>query len=415
MDFLNEKREYQVAEKFLLHRFGKELILYDAFEEKDQVSLDMVKADVLLFFNELHCVGKVWKRTCEEYQMEEDDSQAQNAFKIIFNEFLDKNLLKEGKETKPVSGKENAYFPISITIELTDRCNLRCTHCYKEAQICNNSFLSLETIKKIFSQIDGNVGHIDISGGEATLHPDFEEIVKASPIKNMSLLTNGTNLNGISKEVLSKFTVVQVSMYGASPEEYEKYTTVSAYNQTIEGIKRLINLGISTSVAIYARKDNISGLGDYIETLSSIGVDDVFFGRAKKAGRNKNEASDWDLNEDDCKAFGAMLEKLRKAYPHISFGSFNWEEENTDALPEKDEYELACDAGKFKIVVTDKGKVLPCHFLPKEFFEKESWDFYYNLVSDGKMLDTKCCVMNCYETLKKAGQTLDSICPYAFK
>ncbi len=80
-------------------------------------------------------------------------------------------------------------------IELTSKCNQNCLHCFMGTDL--NAYRHLDTIK-ICSYIDvlhsQGISQLVLTGGEPTLHPDFEKILDHAAQYDMSisLLTNGT-------------------------------------------------------------------------------------------------------------------------------------------------------------------------------------------------------------------------------
>lgn len=54
-------------------------------------------------------------------------------------------------------GADDLISPMHATIEVTDKCNLRCKHCYLEASSGKTKMLSLEDFKKILSELEKNM------------------------------------------------------------------------------------------------------------------------------------------------------------------------------------------------------------------------------------------------------------------
>ena len=84
-----------------------------------------------------------------------------------------------------------------ILIEASDRCNLECPHCYHlpDNEIKDASISSLlEQIKKLPLGVD-QIDRIILSGAEATLRPDFGQLVSAikelNPNLSVTVMTNG--------------------------------------------------------------------------------------------------------------------------------------------------------------------------------------------------------------------------------
>lgn len=83
----------------------------------------------------------------------------------------------------------------SLSIELTDRCNLKCIHCY--GSFGNNypkSMLNFYNIRTILEKlVKLNCGSINLTGGECTIHKDFNRIAKLILEMgfNLGIMTNG--------------------------------------------------------------------------------------------------------------------------------------------------------------------------------------------------------------------------------
>ena len=323
-------------------------------------------------------------------------------------------MITKGRREAPILGEAGKFFPITVSFELTNKCNLRCSHCYKEAQVQNNAFIPTDLALKILGQLSKNVWHLEFTGGEATLHPEFEKIVAAASAPSMVLLTNGTNLQSISSATLSRFNLIQVSLYGSSREEYEEYTETAAFDNVCKGITRLVDLGVPCCVAVILRKTNILRLGTYIQLLDELGVADVRFGFSAKVGRNSNGSTDWDLEYEDCVQFDTIIQKLKSEYSNIHFSEFGWRDQFKTNFPIKDSYKIGCEAGKKTIAISERGYVRPCVYMPAQFFERKTWDEYYKIISNGRMLGTAPCVADCLNAFREVGQSLSKICPRAF-
>lgn len=72
--------------------------------------------------------------------------------------------------------------PLLAVLDLTNRCNLRCPVCFADVTSENGYFLDLETVRGMLKGLVERPGqpcrHIQFSGGEPTLHPQFLEILK---------------------------------------------------------------------------------------------------------------------------------------------------------------------------------------------------------------------------------------------
>ncbi len=93
--------------------------------------------------------------------------------------------------------------PISINLDLTSACNFACPHCVDSTMINTRSTLALEDVKKTVRRLHskGLMSVILLGGGEPTLHPDIEEIVRYVKGKKLQvgIVTNGSRLDRLAK------------------------------------------------------------------------------------------------------------------------------------------------------------------------------------------------------------------------
>ena len=65
-----------------------------------------------------------------------------------------------------------------ISIQITNKCNLRCLHCYNSSGKTNNEL----DVKKIFKIIDWmelhDIFYLGLTGGEALLHRKIDDIIR---------------------------------------------------------------------------------------------------------------------------------------------------------------------------------------------------------------------------------------------
>ena len=108
-----------------------------------------------------------------------------------------------------------------VLIEVTDRCNLTCPHCYHEP---DNS-LTDQPIEEILAQIkkwplgEDAIHRVILSGAEPTLRKDFNELVseikRLDPSITVSVMTNGicfSNLDYVKKAKESGLISVNVGL-----------------------------------------------------------------------------------------------------------------------------------------------------------------------------------------------------------
>jgi MoaA/NifB/PqqE/SkfB family radical SAM enzyme len=100
--------------------------------------------------------------------------------------------------------------PIDMVISLTGKCNCHCPFCYVSGEKPRWN-QDVDDIKKLITIVRPMA--VEISGGEATLHPDLDSLVEwiARMGTEVALTTNGTLLHEHTK-ILNLFSWVRVSI-----------------------------------------------------------------------------------------------------------------------------------------------------------------------------------------------------------
>jgi radical SAM protein with 4Fe4S-binding SPASM domain len=129
-------------------------------------------------------------------------------------------------------------------------------------------------VQRILDQL-ADLGSLEITltGGEPLLRRDFAALYRYAREKGflVSLFTNATLVNGEMIALLSEFPPlrVDVSVYGATEETYEKITRKpGSYRACMEGLSRLADAGIALSLKTVLMRWNLHEFGD-LERLAA--------------------------------------------------------------------------------------------------------------------------------------------------
>ena len=125
-----------------------------------------------------------------------------------------------------------------LIIELTNRCNLRCVHCFDERHAATGE-LPIELLEKVLSEgRDCGIDHITFTGGEPTLHPRFRDIVRrVSEAKYpFSFVSNGATFPKIYPLLLEHrqfFKGVTFSLEGALEATHDRLRGKGSYRHVM--------------------------------------------------------------------------------------------------------------------------------------------------------------------------------------
>ncbi len=404
----------QICDSYLPCFFGNELTLFKIDDRYGQIKCNSVEAVVIQAINRYHSTQRTWLHISELFNIRPDNTEARATYETYVNQLRNKGIVVPGKAKSVFWGEQGKCYPLFLTIELTNFCNFRCTHCYKEAGPTNTTFISIDTIRDIFDTLKDKTYSLELTGGEATAHPLFDEIVAIAPFTNIFLLTNGSNICCLDNATLRKLNHVQVSMYGVTDDEYRQYAGVCAFSAFCDGLKKLVQMRIPSSVAIILRKDNVRKIDQYLTFLYEIGINNVRFGVSAKAGRNTLGESGWDISVEEYNIASQLVAAFSDKHPDMQIAKLDDADELKSKINDCENYILGCQGGKNMICISEAGLVRPCVMLPEKYFGKVLWSKYKQIIASGNVFNYDKFIPEFLEALRMQGRNVGSVCPYGF-
>ncbi len=170
--------------------------------------------------------------------------------------------------------------PVSGMLELTERCNFRCRHCYLGDQALQHanceSELSTEQVKaSIREWVDAGCLTLVITGGDPMIRPDFHEIYRYAAEQGLMLVVfcNGTLVTDSIVDLLRQYPprVVEITLYGATAETYDSITRIpGSFQMAWGGIHRLlaakVRVALKTTV-ISLNEHELEAMAEQAEAL----------------------------------------------------------------------------------------------------------------------------------------------------
>ncbi len=136
----------------------------------------------------------------------------------------------------------------SLRLSVTQKCDLRCSHCHKEGQHPASTEMTSSEIERLV-KIGATIGvrKVKITGGEPLLRRDISDIVSGiSPLlREVSLTTNGRRLSELAVSLKrAGLRRVNVSLHTLDAGRYTRLCGVDASSETMEGIKAAVSVGL---------------------------------------------------------------------------------------------------------------------------------------------------------------------------
>lgn len=188
--------------------------------------------------------------------------------------------------------------PYLVALNLTERCNLACAHCYLDASHLREGArdeLSTDELKRILGEIAavGPEAMVVLTGGEPTLRPDLPELARhASGLGLMVVVgTNGMSLTPDRIDTLQKAGVsgVGISVDSLRPDVHDEFRGLQgAWARTMAGIDACKDAGMPFQIHFCATEETAGEIDNLVAFARESGamVLNVFFmvctGRGEK-------------------------------------------------------------------------------------------------------------------------------------
>lgn len=298
----------------------------------------------------------------------------QKELKILYSEIEQKLLSNDYYE-------DNLKLdtPIKIQWKITNKCNLKCKHCYLGK--LDGFELPFEKANEIADTIiNSNVMEVTISGGECLTYKGIEEIIKRFLINGIkvNVFTNAVLLKNvldrIDSGILNKNSLLFYVSVDGLKSSHEQIRGKNTFDKTIENIKYAIEKGYPVVTNTVINKINYCDIMDMIVLLKQMGVKDVQLSNLIVQGSADNSMK-ISLSEQM-----ALKEKINDLYKeHPEFGYIYYSE-----VPDSDGvrkvYSLSngkknfigndnwkCTAGVARVTIDSNGKVYCCPFIKDSY------------------------------------------------
>ena len=139
-------------------------------------------------------------------------------------------------------------------IEITNKCNMKCLHCYNESNAHCNNEMTLDNYKIVIDSIEKlGVQKVQIIGGEPfIIRNKLKEMLlyTINKFKQIEIFTNGTLITDEWFDFLRDHHIrIALSVYSYLPEMHDKVTgSFGSWEKTNETIEKLHNHGIEYRV-----------------------------------------------------------------------------------------------------------------------------------------------------------------------
>jgi len=171
--------------------------------------------------------------------------------------------------------------PLFVVWNFTNRCNLRCRHCYQSSNpAAGDGELTLDEKLRIVDELGENyVPMIAFAGGEPTLSPDLLPVLHRCKRYGMhtSVATHGGTMTARLAEQLAEAGVryVEISLDSVRPERHDTFRGVRGmWHRTVRGMIYVARQnGLRLGVAMCVHRENFDEVLDMLHFCVDIGAD----------------------------------------------------------------------------------------------------------------------------------------------
>ncbi len=205
---------------------------------------------------------------------------------------------KHGERNYTINNEDTVFYPQSLHVELTEKCNQDCYYCYNNSGAnLKKTEISEEMLFPAISELsEKGLEVVELTGGEPLLHPHFFDILDYcfKNLKLVSVLTNGTLVDDSFVSRLKKIQnkpVFSISLDSYSEYEHERKSRVKgSFKKTTEAIRLLSKENFIVRVSMAVDESNWQHIEKTLLLAQSLGASKFTYSPIIPVGRAQSES-----------------------------------------------------------------------------------------------------------------------------
>jgi radical SAM protein with 4Fe4S-binding SPASM domain len=283
--------------------------------------------------------------------------------------------MSQVKEVKKhmIAGPAIKEFEFFIQWHLTERCNLRCRHCYQERRkvqemTANEVKREIDGANQMFQAWEEEHGirvspSIHFTGGEPFLYQGLWDVIAYSKAKGygVAMMTNGCLITkDRAKRAFSLgISDIQVSLEGP-PELHASIRGRGSFNATVKGVEHLVAEGNRVSANVTLSRLNVGKIEETVEVARAMGFYNIGFSRMVPCGRGKALLDHFLTPQELKSAYQKILSLNTPTFEVVSGDPLAGTLSGTKPLLGCNLTLSGCSAGFSGVTITSDGSVMPC-------------------------------------------------------
>lgn len=262
-----------------------------------------------------------------------------------------------------VAREQGLSAPITVTWEVTNRCNLRCAHCLSDSgpDADVRGELSLQQAKQVVEQLAAaQVFQIHFGGGEPFVYPGFMDLLRHAQAHGFCCLCISTNGSLLDARRIAELEALggiylQLSLDGASADVCDAVRGRGSFAKVTGALERLRGSSIVRTVNFVYCRGNAGQLDDMAALAADYGAT-LRVTRLKPSGRGAETYEAMRPTQEQL----AHLHGWLQARPEVLTGDSFFHLNPLGGRP------LGgfsfCGAARMTCLIDPRGDVFPCAF-----------------------------------------------------
>ena len=190
--------------------------------------------------------------------------------------------------------------PLFAVWNITNRCNLRCQHCYQNSahHPLDDELTLAEKLDLVDQLAEQYVPMIAFAGGEPTICPDLLPVLRRCQHHGMhtSVATNGTTMTPRLAVDLAAAGAryIEISLDSVHPERHDAFRgQPGMWDRTVQGMRTVVRQdGLRLGLAMCVHQGNFDEVEDMLQFAVDIGASCIAHFNFIPVGRGQNMAED---------------------------------------------------------------------------------------------------------------------------
>lgn len=221
--------------------------------------------------------------------------------------------------------KYKNIYPTVYSIELTNRCNLKCRHCYGNFSNKRDEDIPKDKLRPLFKsmrEVGGLV--VELTGGDPSVYPYTADAIDTAfdvGFKSLMVLTNGIHLDdGLVDSIIrhKENIFVQIDLHSLNEEYFNWFTqSKNALPKVKNNIDRLVKSDVKVRVCSIFTQKNYHELLDITEWAHEHGAKLYAPSIPVELGRARENSEMFFSNQKQLKQFNELLRIAIDRYPNF--------------------------------------------------------------------------------------------------